>query len=86
MNTIRGRMSVDGDVRCRVSVDGDPRGALSVGTVVFRDGTNDYSELVNKPSIEGVTLEGDRLLGEFGEKPLSNIEIKEIVDRVFKEG
>lgn len=52
---------------------GEPRGAAS------------YTDLSNKPSIEGVTLVGDRALAEFGERPLSNIEIKELVDRVFKE-
>lgn len=35
MNTIRGRMTVDGDVRCNLSVDGETRGTLSVGTVVY---------------------------------------------------
>lgn len=46
-------------------------------------GTFDYEELHNKPSIEGVELTGDRLLTEFGETTLSNMEIKEIFDRVF---
>lgn len=41
----------------------------------------DYEELVNKPSINGVTLIGDKTLEELGTSPLTNMEILEIIKK-----
>lgn len=81
---VNARVSVTGDVRANVEIDQDVRAATSVGTVVIRDGTNDYERLVNKPSINSVALEGDKSLEELGDTPLTNMEIKSIFDRVFR--
>lgn len=60
----------------------NPSISLSMGR--GGQGTSNYEALTNKPSIEGVVLIGDKSLTDFGEKPLSNIEIKTIFDRVFR--
>lgn len=41
----------------------------------------DYEQLVNKPSINGVTLIGDKSLGDLGASPLTNMEILEIINK-----
>ena len=47
--------------------------------------TSDYDKLHNKPSINEVTLEGNKTFEDLGDHMLTNIEIKQIYDRVFKE-
>lgn len=44
------------------------------------EGINDYMNLINKPSIEGVILEGDKLLNEFGLKTITN----DVIDSWFE--
>lgn len=44
------------------------------GGIVF-----DYEQAINKPSINGVTLIGDKSLGDLGASPLTNMEILEII-------
>lgn len=41
----------------------------------------DYEQLANKPSINGVTLIGDKSLGDLGASPLTNMEILEIINK-----
>lgn len=48
----------------------------SDGNVVF-----DYEQAINKPSINGVTLQGDKTFGDLGTSPLTNMEILEIINR-----
>lgn len=43
--------------------------------------TKDYEQLINKPSINGVTLIGDKSLGDLGASPLTNMEILEIINK-----
>lgn len=43
--------------------------------------TNDYEKLINKPSINGVTLQGDRSFEDLGVTPLTNMEILEIINK-----
>ena len=43
--------------------------------------TKDYEQLINKPSINGVTLIGDKSLGDLGASPLTNMEIMEIINK-----
>ncbi len=42
-------------------------------------GTGNYEDLTNKPSIEGVTLLGDRSFRALGLDPITNSEIDEII-------
>ena len=44
---------------------------------------NYITQVYNKPKVNGVVLEEDKSLEELGDKPLSNLEIKQIFDRVF---
>ena len=53
---------------------------------VQRVSTTDYNDLNNKPSINDVMLKGNKTLEELGDHLLTNIEIKQIFDRVFKGG
>lgn len=78
-----GKLEFGDEMSGGVSFEGELRGGMDMGGISVVCNT-DYEELDNKPSIEGVELIGDRLLTEFGEKPLSNIEIKTIFDRVFR--
>lgn len=48
--------------------------------------TGDYNALANKPSINEVVLKGNKTFEDLGDITLSNIEIKQIFDRVFKGG
>ena len=43
-------------------------------------GTNDYNDLVNKPSINGVELVGDKTTEELDILPLTNAEIDEFMN------
>ena len=43
-------------------------------------GSNDYNDLVNKPSIEGVELIGDKSLEELGVEALTPQEIDAIIN------
>ena len=55
-----------------VKVDGDSITIGSDGTITAHSGaepTSDYKKLTNKPSIEGVTLEGNKTLEELGIQP-----------------
>ena len=47
-------------------------------------GTGNYNSLTNKPSINDVELVGNKTFDELGDHTLSNLEIKEVFDRVFK--
>lgn len=42
-------------------------------------GAGDYNALTNRPSIQGVTLEGDRSFRELGLEAITEAEIDEIV-------
>ena len=44
------------------------------------NGTNDYNDLVNKPSINGVELVGDKTTEELDILPLTNAEIDEFMN------
>ena len=48
--------------------------------------TGNYNDLANKPSINEVELKGNKTFEELGDHLLTNIEIKQIFDRVFKGG
>ena len=48
-------------------------------------GTKDYEELRNLPKLNGVVLNGETPLEDYGEQTITNSEIKELVDKQFKE-
>ena len=48
--------------------------------------TGNYNDLSHKPSINEVELKGNKTFEELGDHLLTNIEIKQIFDRVFKGG
>ncbi len=76
---VNARVSVTGDVRANVGINPDVRATTSVGTVVIRDGTNDYEKLVNKPSIEGHELVGDSTLPQIGVLDITPQQIDQII-------
>lgn len=47
-------------------------------------GVADYEKLKNKPSINDVTLEGNKTIEEIGIESISNFEIEEIFNNIFK--
>lgn len=79
---LHGSLSFGESLHGSLSFGGSLRGSLGFDGISVVENT-DYEQLENKPSIEGVELVGDRTLGEFGERPLSNVEIKTVFDRVF---
>ena len=48
-------------------------------------GTKNYEELRNIPKLNGVVIRGEKTLEDYGEKTITNSEIKELVDKQFKE-
>lgn len=80
---LNAKLTISGGVRAKVYCNDQPKSALSVGTVVIRDGTNNYEELIKKPSINSVELVGDKTFEDLGDTPLTNLEIQEIFNRVF---
>lgn len=48
--------------------------------------SGDYNALYNKPSINDVELVGNKYCEDLGIFNLTNIQIKEIFDRVFRKG
>ena len=79
MDVINAKMSVTDDLHARVSCDCTTHGTVTVGTVTIRDGTNDYENLVHKPSIEGHVLVGDSTLPQIGVGDITPQEIDSIV-------
>ena len=43
-------------------------------------GTKNYNRLINKPSIEGVTLEGNKTFEELNLRPVTNAELAALLD------
>lgn len=50
------------------------------------ESTDNYEKLKNKPSINRVVLSGDKSFEDLGLSPLSNMEIKNIINRANNEG
>lgn len=74
MNKMR---SITGGEIHIVKVDGDTQRnvkSIDQGGVIV-DGTRDYELLDNKPSIESVTLIGNKTLPEFGLNNITNVEL-----------
>ena len=53
---------------------------IDIDIEISTGGTNDYNDLINKPSIEGVELVGDKTLEELGVEALTPQEIDAIIN------
>lgn len=63
------------EISGQVSVKGRISGTVGKAEKVYE---NDYNNLKNKPSIEGVTLEGDKTFDDLGMTPLSAQELADM--------
>lgn len=70
-------------IRANASVTGTMSASAKLGQTVTIGGTTNYEHLRNLPSIEGVTLIGDKTFKDLGDTPLTNTEIKAIFDNIF---
>ena len=59
-------MAVEVNAPVKMSVAGDESIAMQTVEVIRSGGSSDYDALTNKPSINGVTLEGDKSTAELG--------------------
>ena len=76
---LNAKVTVSGDVHASVSCNDQPEASVSMGTVLIRDGTNDYNKLINHPSIEGHTLIGDSTLPQIGVNDITEQAIDQII-------
>lgn len=60
----------------------DGSAAVTIDIPNALKGTNDYSELINKPKINTVELNGEKTLEEIGIEELSNTDMEEIIKRL----
>ena len=75
-------IDIDIEINTDSSIDTDIQtsdGEIDTDIVISTGGTNDYNDLINKPSIEGVELVGDKTLEELGVEALTPQEIDELL-------
>ena len=71
-------IDIDIEINTDSSIDTDIQtsdGEIDTDIEISTGGTNDYNDLINKPSIEGVELVGDKTLEELGVEALTPQEI-----------
>ena len=76
-------IDIDIEINTDSSIDTDIQtsdGEIDTDIEISTGGTNDYNDLINKPSIEGVELIGDKTLEELGVEPLTPQEIDAIIN------
>ena len=76
-------IDIDIEINTDSSIDTDIQtsdGEIDTDIELSAGGTNDYNDLVNKPSIEGVELIGDKTLEELGVEALTPQEIDEFMN------
>ena len=76
-------IDIDIEIDNESSIDTDIQtsdGEIDTDIVMSMGGTNDYNDLINKPSIEGVELVGDKTLEELGVEALTPQEIDAIIN------
>lgn len=76
-------IDIDIEINTDSSIDTDIQtsdGEIDTDIEISTGGTNDYNDLVNKPSIEGVELIGDKTLEELGVEALTPQEIDAIIN------
>lgn len=79
MDRVNGRVITKQNVSGKVTTKQSISGKVSMPS----GGAKDYNLLSNKPSIEDISLIGNRTMSDFGDRHLSNLEIQSIVDSVF---
>lgn len=83
---LTGDLSLDtGTLSGKLSPTSDVKGNLTIPPVGPPKPTS-YEELVDLPSVNEVELIGNKTFEDLGDKTLTNVEIKQIFDRVFKGG
>jgi hypothetical protein len=75
MSSITGRVTAKGRLGGGRAVAKDIGGIIGKAQKVYE---NDYNKLINKPQIEGNTLEGDKTFDELGMTPLSSQELADM--------
>ena len=76
-------IDIDIEIDNESSIDTDIQtsdGEIDTDIELSTSGTNDYNDLVNKPSINGVELVGDKTTEELDILPLTNAEIDEFMN------
>lgn len=76
-------IDIDVEIENESSIDTDIQtsdGEIDTDIELSTNGTNDYNDLVNKPSINGVELVGDKTTEELDILPLTNAEIDEFMN------
>ena len=76
-------IDIDIEINTDSSIDTDIQtsdGEIDTDIEISTSGTNDYNDLINKPSIEGVELGGDKTLEELGVEALTPQEIDAIIN------
>ena len=76
-------IDIDIELDNESSIDTDIQasdGEIDTDIELSTNGTNDYNDLVNKPSINGVELVGDKTTEELDILPLTNAEIDEFMN------
>lgn len=71
------------ELKGKVTPLGDLKGTVKVPKVIHDGGVSSYADLLDKPAVNGVTLEGDKSFEELGELTLTNSEIKNLIDSQF---
>lgn len=69
------RLTVAENDAVTLGLDSGDNAALNVGSTTVVS-VNDYNDLRNKPSIEGVELEGDKTFEELNLQSLTNQELE----------
>ena len=76
-------IDIDIEIDNESSIDTDIQtsdGEIDTDIELSTSGTNDYNDLVNKPSINGIELVGDKTTEELDILPLTNAEIDEFMN------
>jgi len=72
-------MEVDAGLNAGLEIEGDPGAALGLDSAFVGVIPADYELLEHKPSIEGVTLIGDKTFQALGLGPITEQEIDNII-------
>lgn len=76
------RFSAAGSMNAKFS-SGGPMSSEFGSVTRTGGGTTNYERLTNKPSINDVALSGNKTIEDLGVRELTNLEIAEIINRVF---
>ena len=73
---IKTPLKIQGNLKMAQKIEGKLRyGSYAVG--------DDYNLLKNKPQIEGIELQANKTFEDLGLVEVSNIELKEMFDKIF---